>query len=82
MVSDGYKEISFGQNVNSYGNDLANGISFLSYYAGNEIDGEFVIRFMSSHPKDASFELIDTIISVKRLQSICICLFRAEVMRF
>jgi tRNA-2-methylthio-N6-dimethylallyladenosine synthase len=69
LVSDGYKEIMLlGQNVNSYGNDLANGISFSELLRRlNEIDGEFVIRFMSSHPKDASFELIDTIIQCEKV---------------
>lgn len=63
LVADGYREIMLlGQNVNSYGNDLENGMSFPELLRElNKIDGDFIIRFMSSHPKDASPELIDTI---------------------
>ena len=63
LVADGYKEIMLlGQNVNSYGNDLADDVTFPGLLRQlNEIEGDFWIRFMSSHPKDASRELIDTI---------------------
>lgn len=63
LVDSGYKEIMLlGQNVNSYGKDLKNGISFPALLRElNKIDGDFIIRFMSSHPKDASHELIDAI---------------------
>ncbi len=69
LVAEGYKEIMLlGQNVNSYGNDLDSGISFSELLRMlNEIDGEFVIRFMSSHPKDASVELIDAIIQCEKV---------------
>lgn len=62
LVENGYKEVMLlGQNVNSYGNDLDSGVNF-SYLLSkiNEIDGDFRIRFMTSHPKDATKELIDT----------------------
>ncbi|MBO7196765.1 MAG: tRNA (N6-isopentenyl adenosine(37)-C2)-methylthiotransferase MiaB [Clostridia bacterium] len=56
LVSSGVKEITLlGQNVNSYEAD----ISFpelLSEIA--EIDGDFIVRFMTSHPKDTSSELV------------------------
>lgn len=63
LVDSGYKEIMLlGQNVNSYGKDLKNGISFPELLRElNKINGDFIIRFMSSHPKDASHELIDAI---------------------
>lgn len=63
LVDSGYKEIMLlGQNVNSYGKDLKNGISFPALLRElNKINGDFIIRFMSSHPKDASHELIDAI---------------------
>lgn len=63
LVGDGYREIMLlGQNVNSYGNDLENGMNFPELLRElNNIDGDFIIRFMSSHPKDASPELIDAI---------------------
>ncbi len=63
LVKNGYKEIFLlGQNVNSYGNDLEENISFPWLLRQiNKIDGEFIVRFMSSHPKDAGRELIDAI---------------------
>lgn len=63
LVTNGYKEIMLlGQNVNSYGKDLKNGMSFPELLRElNKIEGDFIIRFMSSHPKDASSELIDVI---------------------
>ncbi|MGE5615114.1 MAG: tRNA (N6-isopentenyl adenosine(37)-C2)-methylthiotransferase MiaB [Bacillota bacterium] len=56
----GYKEITLlGQNVNSYGKDLAEKISFAGLLRRlNEVDGIERIRFMTSHPKDLSDELI------------------------
>lgn len=69
LVHDGYKEIMLlGQNVNSYGNDLGGGISFSKLLRElDKIDGDFIIRFMSSHPKDASIELIDTIFDCSKV---------------
>ncbi len=59
LVAQGYKEITLlGQNVNSYGKDLENGVSFAQLIRMvNSIEGDFVIRFMTSHPKDANDEL-------------------------
>ncbi len=61
LVNEGYREIMLlGQNVNSYGNDLADGIKFPELLRRiNALEGEFIIRFMSSHPKDAGKDLID-----------------------
>lgn len=61
LVAQGYKEITLlGQNVNSYGKDLQNGVSFAELIRRvNSIEGDFVIRFMTSHPKDATHELFD-----------------------
>lgn len=69
LVDNGYREIMLlGQNVNSYGNDLENGMSFPELLRElNKLDGDFIIRFMSSHPKDASRELIDTIFSCEKV---------------
>ena len=56
LVSKGIKEITLlGQNVNSYRSDM-NFSELISRIA--EIDGDFIIRFMTSHPKDTSDELI------------------------
>ncbi len=69
LVADGYKEIMLlGQNVNSYGNDLGGEMSFPQLLRKlNEIEGDFIIRFMSSHPKDATKELIDTIFECEKV---------------
>lgn len=62
LVDDGYKEITLlGQNVNSYGKDLEPKVSFSELLSMlNELDGDFRIRFMTSHPKDCTKELIET----------------------
>jgi len=69
LVQNGYKEIMLlGQNVNSYGKDLAESVDFPELLQRiNEIDGDFVVRFMSSHPKDAGKKLIDTIINCGKI---------------
>ena len=63
LIAAGYKEITLlGQNVNSYGKDLGIGIDFADLMAQvASLDGDFRLRFMTSHPKDASRKLFDTI---------------------
>ena len=57
LVADGVKEIALlGQNVNSYKGEC-DFASLLEKIAN--IDGDFIIRFMTSHPKDVSDALID-----------------------
>lgn len=60
LVKSGYKEVTLlGQNVNSYGKGLQEEITFSKLLRMlNEIEGLERIRFMSSHPKDLSDELI------------------------
>ena len=62
LIAEGYKEITLlGQNVNSYGKDLDEPCDFADLLREiNALDGEFLIRFMTSHPKDASRKLFDT----------------------
>lgn len=69
LVKDGYKEITLlGQNVNSYGKGLKEPANFSKLlHELNSIDGDFKISFMTSHPKDATFELIDTIAECKKV---------------
>ena len=69
LAAEGYKEIMLlGQNVNSYGNDLGGEITFPELLRKlNGIEGDFIIRFMSSHPKDASDELIDAIFDCEKV---------------
>ncbi|MCL2046173.1 MAG: MiaB/RimO family radical SAM methylthiotransferase [Oscillospiraceae bacterium] len=59
LVANGYKDITLlGQNVNSYGVGLDEDINFADIIRQiNDIEGDFFIRFMTSHPKDASEEL-------------------------
>ena len=63
LVAQGYKEITLlGQNVNSYGKGLDEKVDFsdlLNLLCA--VPGDYQIRFMTSHPKDASHKLIDTI---------------------
>ena len=63
LVNNGYKKITLlGQNVNSYGKGLEEKINFNNLLRKiNEIPGKFEVGFMTSHPKDCSKELIDTI---------------------
>ncbi len=63
LVKQGYKQITLlGQNVNSYGNDKENELSFAKLCkAICKLDGDFKVRFMTSHPKDFSDELIEVI---------------------
>ena len=62
LVAAGYKDITLlGQNVNSYGNDLGLDYDFADLLAEiDKIPGDYLIRFMSSHPKDATRKLFDT----------------------
>ena len=70
LVEKGYKEIFLlGQNVNSYGKGLDEDINFSKLLRKlNEIEGDFVIRFMTSHPKDCTKELIDTVAECKKVE--------------
>ena len=63
VLSDGAKEITLlGQNVNSYGKDLDQGVDFADLLLKiAELPGDFLIRFMTSHPRDASQKLFDAI---------------------
>ncbi len=69
MIEAGYKEITLlGQNVNSYGKGLDEDISFSQLLRKiDEIPGDYILRFMTSHPKDCTHELIDTIASSKHI---------------
>lgn len=70
LVKDGVVEVMLlGQNVNSYGKNLENPVSFAQLLEEVEkIEGLQRIRFMTSHPKDLSDELIEV---MKRSQKIC-----------
>ena len=63
LLADGYKEITLlGQNVNSYGKDLPNGETFAKLLEEiGKLPGKFRLRFMTSHPKDLTDEIIETV---------------------
>lgn len=63
LVAEGYKEITLlGQNVNSYGKDLKDGSSFAKLLDElGKIEGNYKLRFMTSHPRDFTDDVIDAI---------------------
>ncbi len=69
LVEKGYKEITLlGQNVNSYGKGLAETIDFSDLLGLLcETPGDYKVRFMTSHPKDATRKMIDTMVQNKAL---------------
>ncbi len=70
MIASGFKEIMLlGQNVNSYGKGLENNVNFAGLLRKiNAIDGDFRIRFMTSHPKDCTIELLDAIAGCEKVE--------------
>ncbi|HIW73999.1 MAG TPA: tRNA (N6-isopentenyl adenosine(37)-C2)-methylthiotransferase MiaB [Firmicutes bacterium] len=69
LVREGFREITLlGQNVNSYGRGEAHGVDFPELLRRiNAIEGDFLIRFMTSHPKDATPRLFDTIAECEKV---------------
>ena len=70
LLKEGYKQITLlGQNVNSYGNDIDDeNITFANLLKQiDELDYDFRLRFMTSHPKDIQSAVIDTIASSKHI---------------
>ena len=62
LVENGCREITLlGQNVNSYGKDLEENVDFADLLCAiAQLEGDFLIRFMTSHPRDAGKKLFDT----------------------
>ena len=69
LVAAGYKEITLlGQNVNSYGKDLGFDIDFADLLRRlNAVPGDFWLRFMTSHPKDAGPRLFDAMADCEKV---------------
>ena len=69
MIERGYKDITLlGQNVNSYGKGLSPRPTFAGLLSEiDKIEGDYWLRFMTSHPKDCTRELIDTIAQSKHV---------------
>ena len=79
LAEDGYKDITLlGQNVNSYGKDLAEPMDFSALLeAVNAIPGDFLIRFMTSHPKDATQRLFETMAQCEKVAPVLHLPFQA-----
>ena len=79
LVSEGYKDITLlGQNVNSYGRDLAEPVDFSDLLEQvNAIPGDFLIRFMTSHPKDATQKLFETMARCEKVAPVLHLPFQA-----
>ena len=69
LIKQGYKEITLlGQNVNSYGKDLDAEYDFSDLLQEiDAIEGDYILRFMTSHPKDLSDELIEVMKESKKI---------------
>lgn len=69
LIEHGCKDITLlGQNVNSYGKDLALPMDFADLLASiAQLPGQFRLRFMTSHPKDASIKLFDTMAAYPKI---------------
>ncbi|MFI3253025.1 MAG: tRNA (N6-isopentenyl adenosine(37)-C2)-methylthiotransferase MiaB [Eubacteriales bacterium] len=69
MIDSGIKEITLlGQNVNSYGKDLETPLDFSDLLQLlNKLEGDFLLRFMTSHPKDATEKLFETMASCDKV---------------
>ena len=79
LVSEGYRDITLlGQNVNSYGRDLAEPIDFSDLLEQvNNLPGDFLIRFMTSHPKDATQKLFETMARCEKVAPVLHLPFQA-----
>lgn len=69
LIASGAKDITLlGQNVNSYGKNPDCGVNFAKLLKMiNDLPGDFIIRFMTSHPKDCTYELLDTMASCEKV---------------
>ena len=65
LIEGGYKDITLlGQNVNSYGKNLPEPVNFAKLLKEiSDMEGDYWLRFMTSHPKDCTKELIDVMAS-------------------
>lgn len=73
LIAEGYKSITLlGQNVNSYGNDIADEkVTFANLLTElANLEGDYRIKFMTSHPKDLTDEVINTIATHEKLAKV------------
>lgn len=69
LIAQGAKDITLlGQNVNSYGKNPDCGMNFAALLREiNALPGDFIIRFMTSHPKDCTYELLDAMAECEKV---------------
>ena len=69
LIAQGAKDITLlGQNVNSYGKNPDCGMNFAQLLREiNALEGDFIIRFMTSHPKDCTYELLDAMAECEKV---------------
>ena len=79
LAAQGYKDITLlGQNVNSYGRDLDEPCDFADLLERvNAVPGDFLIRFMTSHPKDATQKLFETMARCEKVAPVLHLPFQA-----
>ena len=79
LAEEGYHDITLlGQNVNSYGKDLEEPMDFADLLEQvNAIPGDFLIRFMTSHPKDATHKLFETMARCEKVAPVLNLPFQA-----
>lgn len=79
LVQNGCRDVTLlGQNVNSYGKDLEAPLDFSDLLEEiNKIPGDFLIRFMTSHPKDATQKLFETMARCKKIAPVLHLPFQA-----
>ena len=79
LAEEGYKDITLlGQNVNSYGRDLDEPMDFADLLERvNNLPGDFLIRFMTSHPKDATRKLFETMAKCEKVAPVLHLPFQA-----
>ena len=79
LAEEGYHDITLlGQNVNSYGKDLEEPMDFADLLEQvNAIPGDFLIRFMTSHPKDATHKLFETMARCEKVAPVLHLPFQA-----
>ncbi len=84
LISEGYRDLTLlGQNVNSYGKDLEGREDFSDLLRKiAELDGEFLLRFMTSHPKDAGDRSFPRWRTAGKLRATFIFRFRPEATAF
>ena len=83
-VKKGAKEIVLlGQNVNSYGKDFKNGDNFAKLLDEIcKVEGDYIVRFVSPHPRDFTDDVIEVIAKNKKYQNAYIYLYNQAHLKY